>query len=243
MKIQVTIPTDATQDVEYTLDGETVLRASGGDVLTIEPDEDGDFYFRIRAVDKIVAAPSFEQPRPDSIATEPALNSATAPGAQATVEAAGADTPAGEPLGEALTEGGNDDLGGDDTIGGGEGTETGADTNYGLGGSDSLGGEGGEDTITGGQSDQSTGGAEGQDTITGGGDDDTHTGGEPSGDQTGPREATDDEIRQALADLETQPSVEKTASGKVEVNTINEFLAARGLKPIKAARRDALAAG
>lgn len=56
-----------------------------------------------------------------------------------------------------------------------------------------------------------------------------------------PRDATDDEIRELLVDLESSPSVERTAAGSVQVATINKALAAKGFKPIDAKRRDELA--
>lgn len=54
---------------------------------------------------------------------------------------------------------------------------------------------------------------------------------------------SDDDVRAVLADLESNPSVERTAQGVVQVTTINKALEAKGFKPINAARRDALAAG
>lgn len=211
MKITVLIPADATEDVEYTFDGETILRAGAGDAFTVETDDEGEFRFRMRAVEKEVKAPSFEQPRPDAIASNPEQNSATSPGAQAAVEELGLDTPAGEPLteGEGEGEGDFDEA---------EFDEVETDGPAPAGGQSELGGESQTDL----GNETQTAGAEGQDSVQ-------------------LVDASDDDVRAVIAALETNPSVERTSGGKVQVATVNEALEAKGFKPINAARRDAIA--
>ena len=57
-----------------------------------------------------------------------------------------------------------------------------------------------------------------------------------------PTDASDTEIRVIMAALASEPSVERTQSGAIHVNTINKALEARNYKPITAAKRDELAA-
>lgn len=210
MKITVLIPADASEDVEYTVDGETILRAAAGEVLTVDSDEDGNFRLALRVVEKEVKAPSFEQPRPDAIVSNPEQNSATSPGAQAAVEELGLDTPAGDPLAE---DGGDGD---DDFDTEFEEVETNEPAP--SGGQSDLGGE----TQTDLGNETQTAGAEGQDSVQ-------------------LVDASDDDVRAVIAALETNPSVERTSGGKVQVATVNEALEAKGFKPINASRRDAIA--
>lgn len=55
---------------------------------------------------------------------------------------------------------------------------------------------------------------------------------------SGPREASDDDIKAVLEDLETTPSVERTSGGKVEMSTLNTALEAKGFKPVNSAKRN-----
>lgn len=97
----------------------------------------------------------------------------------------------------------------------------------------------GQDTLTGSESESGAAFTAADAAASPGADSQSGSEPPPKPDAT---DASDAEIRVIMAALESEPSVERTKDGAIQVTTINKALEARNYKPISAAKRDELAA-